>query len=152
MRVTALTRPLVALGLVAFVASGCDQLAPWWDAVQKGNGTGTSGTGTGGTPGTASMCVRITEGGPGTCGDYATYKIRSADVCAPKNLVISSLEPGAMCGNGGVESMTFVCCPPPPPPTCEKVDGGGDSNSRTFPWLFVLRSSNQSSALPIGVR
>ena len=37
-------------------------------------------------------CVEITEGGPGTCTDYATYKIRSSDVCAQKNLFISNLE------------------------------------------------------------
>jgi hypothetical protein len=126
---TGLTHSLLALGFFAFVGISCDQLAPWWDAVHKGNGTGTSGTGTGGTSGTASMCVRITEGGPGTCEDYATYKIRSADVCAQKNLVISSLEPGAMCGNGGVDSMTFVCCPPAPTPTpvtcSERTDATG---------------------------
>jgi len=131
MRVTGLTRPLLALGLVAVVvASGCDQLGPWLDAVHKGSGTGTSGTGAGGTSGSASMCVRITEGGPGTCEDYATYKIRSADVCAQKNLVISSLEPGAMCGNGGVESMTFVCCPPAPPPTPVTCSEGTDATGR----------------------
>jgi hypothetical protein len=125
-----LTRSLLALGLVTFVGSGCEQLAPWWDAVRKDKGIGTSGTGEGGTGGTAPMCVRITEGGPGTCEDYATYKIRSADVCAQKNLVISSLEPGAMCGNGGVESMTFVCCPPettPPPVRCNE---GTDATGR----------------------
>ena len=136
-----LTRFLLALGLFAFVGSGCDQLAPWWEAVQKDKGIGTSGTGAGGTSGTASMCVRITEGGTGNCQDYATYRIRSADVCAQKNLVISSLEPGAMCGNGGVESMTFVCCPPAPTPrlTCsESTDATGracktcvDANGKT---------------------
>jgi hypothetical protein len=137
-----LTRFLLALGLVVFVGSGCDQLGPWWEAVQKDKGIGPSGTGAGGTSGTASMCVRITEGGTGTCEDYATYKIRSADVCAQKNLVISTLEPGAMCGNGGVESMTFVCCPPAPTPapvTCsESTDETGracktcvDANGKT---------------------
>ena len=125
-----LTRFLLALGLFAFVGSGCDQLAPWWEAVQKDKGIGTSGTGAGGTSGTASMCVRITEGGTGTCEDYATYKIRSADVCAQKNLVISSLEPGAMCGNGGVESMTFVCCPPAPTPTPVTCSESTDATGR----------------------
>jgi hypothetical protein len=74
-------------------------------------------------------CVEITEGGPGTCTDYATYKIRSSDVCAQKNLFISNLKPGPMCGNGGVESMTFVCCPPPAPSpvTCSQ---GTDATGR----------------------
>ena len=125
-----LTRFLLPLGLVAFVGSGCDQLAPWWEAVQKDKGIGSSGTGAGGTSGTASMCVRITEGGPGTCEDYANYKIRSADVCAQKNLVISSLEPGAMCGNSGVESMTFVCCPPAPTPTPVTCSESTDATGR----------------------
>jgi hypothetical protein len=131
MRVPGLTPALLALGVGAFVvASGCDQLGPWWEAVHKSNGTGTSGTGAGGTSGSASMCVRITEGGPGTCEDYSTYKIRSADLCAQKNLVISSLEPGAMCGNGGVESMTFLCCPPAPAPTPVTCSEGTDRTGR----------------------
>jgi len=133
---TELLRSLLALGFIAFIGSGCDKLAPWWEAVQKGNGNGTSGTGTGGTSGTAgasgtdSTCVRITEGGPGTCEDYSSYKIRSADVCAQTNLVISSLEPGAMCGNGGVESMTFVCCPPAPTPTPVTCSESTDATGR----------------------
>ena len=76
-----------------------------------------------------ALCVEITEGGAGTCTDYATYKIRSSDVCAQKNLFISRLEPGPACGNGGVESMTFVCCPPPAPSpvTCSE---GTDMSGR----------------------
>ena len=127
---TGLTHSLLVIGFFALVGTSCGQLAPWWDTVQKGNGTGTSGTGTGGTSGTASTCVRITQGGPGTCEDYATYKIRSADVCAQKNLVISSLEPGAMCGSGGVDSMMFVCCPPAPTPTPVTCSESTDATGR----------------------
>ena len=79
-----------------------------------------------------ATCVRITEGGgPGTCTDYATYKIGSADVCAQMNLALSSLEPGRACGDGGAgaETMTLVCCPPPAPApvTCSQ---GTDMNGR----------------------
>jgi len=145
MRATALTRSLLTIGFVALVGSGCGPLNTWLDAVQPHNGgttsppsgsAGTSGTSTGaggssGGPATGNdaVCVEITEGGPGTCVEYATYKIRSNDVCAQKNLFISNLKPGPMCGNGGVESMTFVCCPPPAPSpvTCSE---GTDANGR----------------------
>jgi hypothetical protein len=75
------------------------------------------------------MCVQITEGGAGSCADYATYKLRSSDVCAQKNLFISRLEPGPACGNGGIESMTFVCCPPPAP-TPVRCNEGTDMSGR----------------------
>ena len=134
MRVTALTDSLLAIGFVAVVGSGCGKLDAFLDAVQGHQGgtgstaagtAGTSGSSTGaaGSSGAPATCIEITEGGAGTCTDYATYKIRSSDVCAQKNLFISRLEPGPACGDGGIESMTFVCCPPPAPPPVRCREG-----------------------------
>jgi hypothetical protein len=154
MRASVLARSLSVLGFVAFAGLGCEQLETLLQEVKDAQGapppsTGTAGKsggpvmGTGGTTttkgtggasgGGTAMCAEITEGGPGTCQDYGTWKQRASDACAQKNLTLTDLKSGPACGDNSVESMTYVCCAPattPPPPPPAKCDQTTDANGQ----------------------
>jgi hypothetical protein len=73
--------------------------------------------GSGGTTGTdPRACVKIEDGGPGSCKDYGIWKTYGADRCAQQMLVLTDLAPGPSCGGTSFQSMTYLCCPPTPPP------------------------------------
>ena len=114
---TGLTRSLVTVGFVAFMASmgvGCDQLAPWWDEIQKGNGTGSSGAGAGGTSGPPSMCEKIDGGGDSTsCKTYDTWKKYGVYECEQRNMQLTDLAMGPSCGATRYQNAIYLCCGTP---------------------------------------
>jgi hypothetical protein len=100
-------RSPLALGFFAVVGLSCGQLAPWWDAVPKGNGpgTGTGGTGTGGTSAPAPT--------PVTCSESVDATGRTCKTCVDASGMVVSTD----CGSNVPGMM------------CANIDGGGGSTS-----------------------
>jgi hypothetical protein len=76
------------------------------DSVPAGSG-GTSGSGPGSDPG---ACFTLSDGGPTSCKDAATWMKYGAQACAQQNLTLADLKPVTTCAGGNYESVTYVCC------------------------------------------
>ena len=87
------------------------------DPVPAGSG-GTGGSGPATNPG---ACLTLSDGGPTSCKDAATWMKYGAQACAQKNLTLTDLKPVTTCAGGNYESVTYVCCGSAPP-----SDAGND--------------------------
>ena len=81
------------------------------DPVPGGSG-GTTGGGPGNDPG---ACLTLSDGGPTSCKDAATWMKYGAESCAQKNLTLTDLKPVTTCAGGDYESVIYVCCGTAPP-------------------------------------
>jgi hypothetical protein len=81
------------------------------DSVPVGSG-GTGGTGPATDPG---ACITLSDGGPTSCKDAATWMKYGAQACAQQNLTLTDLKPVTTCAGGNYESVTYVCCGSAPP-------------------------------------
>jgi len=139
MRGTAFARSILAVGFVAFVGSGCEQLNELVKEAQDHQGGGSASTGaagapgpwmgTAGSPGSAGgVCLTLEDGGSTSCKDPMAWQQSGADTCKRQNLVLSQVQPTAKCSQG-YSSVVYVCCsssPPAPPPRCtETMDASG---------------------------
>ena len=75
------------------------------DSVPVGSG-GTSGSGPGSDPG---ACITLSEGGPTSCKDAATWMKYGTESCAQQKLTLTDLKPVTTCAGGNYESVTYVC-------------------------------------------
>ena len=79
-------------------------------------GSGGSGGTTGGGPGNdPGACLTLSDGGPTSCKDAATWMKYGAETCAQKNLTLTDLKPVTTCAGGDYESVIYVCCGTAPP-------------------------------------
>ncbi len=81
------------------------------DSVPAGSG-GTSGSGPGTDPG---ACITLSDGGPTSCKDAATWMKYGAQACAQQNLTLTDLKPVTTCAGGNYESVAYICCGSVPP-------------------------------------
>jgi hypothetical protein len=87
-----------------------------------------TGSGTGGSTGTTppppppGMCIVISDGGPTSCKDAATWKRYGSDSCKGQNLVLSDYKLGESCGDGYYRDVAYVCCGTTPPPAPDPVE------------------------------
>jgi hypothetical protein len=78
-----------------------------------GGGTGPDGAaGAGGATGGSSgaACVKITDGGPTSCKDSATWKMYGAAACAQQNLTLTDISWDISCEPDRYQQVTYVCC------------------------------------------
>lgn len=73
-------------------------------------------TGSGGTSGTdPGACITLSDGGPTSCKDAATWMKYGADRCSQQGRVLTDLKPVTTCAGGNYESVSYVCCGSAPP-------------------------------------
>jgi len=98
------------------------------DSVPAGSG-GAGGSGPGNNPG---ACITLTDGGPSSCKDAATWMKYGAARCAQQNLTLTDLKPVTTCAGGNYESVAYVCCGTVPPgdsgTTGPVITGSGGSS------------------------
>jgi hypothetical protein len=79
----------------AIVSEACD-------SVPSGSG-GTSGN-------DSAACITLSDGGPTSCKDAATWMKYGAEICAEKNLTLTDLKPVTTCAGGNYATVAYVCC------------------------------------------
>ena len=94
----------------AIVYEACDAV-PTGSGGSGGSG-GTTGSGPGNDPG---ACITLSDGGPTSCKDAATWMKYGAEACGQQNLTLTDLKPVTTCAGGNYESVTYVCCGSVPP-------------------------------------
>jgi hypothetical protein len=82
--------------------------------------TGTGGTGAAGAAGTGGAaggsrggaCLKITDGGPTSCKDSATWKMYGLAACAQQNLTLTDIGWDIACPgySDHYQQVTYVCC------------------------------------------
>ena len=107
------------------------------DSVPAGSG-GTGGSGSGTTdPG---ACITLSDGGPTSCKDPATWKKYGTDACAQQKLTLTDLKPVTTCAGGNYESVAYICCgsvpssdagSPAPVVTCAQTPAAGGGVCQT---------------------
>jgi hypothetical protein len=123
---TTFTQSLLgALAVTALLGTGCDEWLKVWEAAQASNNGGVSpgkdaggpSMGTAGTPNGSGpgACLTLSDGGPTSCKDAATWMTYGAQICAEKNLTLTDLKPITTCAGGNYESVAYVCCRSVPP-------------------------------------
>jgi len=98
---------------------------------------GTGGSGPATDPG---ACITLSDGGPTSCKDAATWMKYGAQTCAQQNLTLTDLKPVTTCAGGNYESVTYICCgsvppsdagPPSPVITCVQTPAAGGGICQT---------------------
>ncbi|HEY7372895.1 MAG TPA: hypothetical protein VIF57_12085 [Polyangia bacterium] len=78
-----------------------------------GGGTGMAGAaGTGGAAGGSGggACIQISDGGPTSCKDSATWKMYGTAACAERNLTLADISWDISCSPDHYQQVTYVCC------------------------------------------
>jgi hypothetical protein len=73
-----------------------------------------------------TTCTKVSDGGPSSCKDAATWKQYGAARCEQLGLSLSDLVYGTPCGSN-FQDVTYVCCGTVAPTCSLKIDALGNS-------------------------